>query len=157
MINSIKSAWSNGYFSISSDSAGTTLSKTVGNLNKLLYNINLTNFIVEFDYISGSGADMCFGFRVENSSHDYSSYLGYYGNKYRFGANSGTEKNITRSAPSNNHIKLEITPTSHSFYIDDVLIDTVTPSNSTTNQYVGFYLSYENSNFKLKNFEIKPL
>lgn len=156
MINSIKSAWSNNGFTITSDANGTLLQNTNGLVDKLLYNINQSSFSVEFDYLTGSGS-ISFGFRVENSNNDYSSYLGYYSTRYRFGANAGSEKSITTSAPSNNHMKLEITPTSHKFYIDDVLIEEVNPSNSTTNQHVGFYLSGSAQQFKVKNFEIKPL
>ena len=157
MIDSVKSSWSNSGLTLSSDSTGTTISRSANSIAKLLYNISVDNCIVEFDYITGTGNDLSFGYRVENSSNVYSSWLGYYGNKYRFGANSGSEKQITTSAPSNNHMKYEITPTSHKFYIDGTLIDEVNPTNSTTSKYIGFYLSYANSSMKLKNFIIKPL
>ena len=146
MIDSIKNSWTktSNQMTLSSDNTGTTISigDSASDTPKLLYNLNSDTCIVEFDYISGTGSQQSFGFRVENSSHNYTSYLGYYGNKYRFGANSGSEKQITTSAPSNNHMKLEITPTSHKFYIDDTLIEEVTPSNSTTSKYIGFYMGY---------------
>ena len=108
---------------------------------------------MEWDFITGTGND---GFGVETwNGTTWTAYGNYHDGKYNLTGTSGA--GITSSFLTNVHCKYIVNGNSHSLYVNNQLVNTVTPKSATGTFYIGFYLSSVITSQKIKNVEIKPL
>lgn len=153
MINSVKNAWSiTSGTTISSDSTGTLFSYN-NDTRYIKLPVSETSFVMEWDFITGTGND---GFGVETwNGTTWTAYGNYHDGKYNLTGTSGA--GITSSFLTNVHCKYIVNGNSHSLYVNNQLVNTVTPKSASGTFYIGFYLSSAITSQKLKNVEIKPL
>lgn len=153
MINSVKNNWQiDSGLGVSSDGTGTTFSYN-GSTRYIKLPVSETNFAMEFDYITGSG-NTPMGIQTWNGD-TWVSYATHRDGKYVI--ESTSTQNYTSSVQTNVHCKYIVNGTTHSFYVGEQLIGSVTKKTATGTFYIGFYATANCTSQKIKNVEIKPL
>lgn len=154
MINSVSNHWIiDTGTGVSSDSTGTTFSYVQNTAKYVKLPVTESSFIMEWDMITGTGTNKL-GVETWNGS-TWISYATHTGSKYLIEGTSSQD--YTMSFQENSHCKYVCDGNTHSFYVDDQLIGTVTKKTATGTFYIGFYLSNSCQSQKIKNVEIKPL
>ena len=139
--------------SISSDSTGTTISGSTTKYMKL--QVDLTNFEMEWDYISGSGGTPI-GIQTWKGS-TWVCYGTYNNTESRYVLEGTSKVYRSTSLKSNATYKYTVNNGTHSWYVDDELIQSVSAKSGSGTFYIGVYVSANCTSQKLKNVKIKPL